>query len=389
MDDLFTSESVSEGHPDKLADQISDAVLDAFLRREKESRLACETFLTGDLILVAGEAESRAHPSIEDIARKTALNAGYDSVEKGLDPKSCKVLVKLGTQSPDIQNAVGRGKGQGAGDQGVMFGYAVDETETAMPLSIHLAQDLMRGLAALRRKKGNEFLFPDAKSQVTVRYENGAVKDITALVISTQHHPDCRLPFLEEFIREELIKPVVPVQWLTAKTRIMVNPGGRFVVGGPAGDCGLTGRKIIVDTYGGHGAHGGGAFSGKDPSKVDRSAAYIARHIAKNLVWAGLARKCLIQLSYAIGAAQPVSVRVEDFGTSPLSRQKLSEIILQLWDLTPHGIIQALDLLRPIYLPTAVYGHFGRTGDSFTWERGDKVELLRSFLPSARFSKNL
>ena len=377
MQDLFTSESVSAGHPDKIADQISDSILDAFLTEDRKSRVACEVFLARGLVCISGEITSQANVNIQEVARKVIERTGYDSVRKGLDFNSCVILPFLNEQSPDIQNAVGeQGKEQGAGDQGIMFGYAVDETEELMPLSISLSHKLMEKLANLR-KQGHRFLWPDAKSQVTVRYENGQVKDISTVVISTQHDPDYDLKDLEEFIREELIKSSIPTQFITPETKILVNPGGNFTVGGPLADCGLTGRKIIVDTYGGHGAHGGGAFSGKDPSKVDRSASYAARHIAKNIVSAGLAKKCLVQLSYAIGVADPLSVRVEHFNTSPFSRDDLTELVLQNWELKPGNIIQNLKLLEIPYAPTAVYGHFGRSGPSFTWEQCDKADKLK------------
>ena len=314
---------------------------------------------------------------VSGIAKEVIQQVGYDSKEKGLDFNTCRIMSFLNSQSPDIQRAIERGEDQGAGDQGIMFGYAVNETTEAMPLSIHLAHKLVKKLSDFR-KEGHDFLWPDSKSQVTVRYENGKVKDITAIVISSQHDPSCKLDFLEEFIRDKLIKDTVPPQYLTEDTKIFVNPGGRFVVGGPAADCGLTGRKIIVDTYGGHGAHGGGAFSGKDPSKVDRSASYIARHIAKNIVSAKLAKKCQVQLSYAIGIPEPVSVRVEDFNTSSLSREKLTEMVSHFWNLNPKSIIKDLDLLKPRYRPTSIYGHFGRNDPLFTWENKDKVEDLQS-----------
>ena len=383
MDDVFTSESVSEGHPDKLADQISDTVLDAFLKEDQESRVACEVLLAKDLVVVSGEVKSQAKDiDISSIAKEVIKQVGYDSVDKGLDFNSCRILPLLNTQSPDIQKAVGKGQSQGAGDQGIMFGYAVDETSEAMPLSIHLAHKLVRKLSDLR-KEGHNFLWPDSKSQVTVRYDKGKVKDIATIVISSQHDPSCEMKFLEEFVRDQLVKDTVPSEYLTKDTKIIVNPGGRFVVGGPLADCGLTGRKIIVDTYGGHGAHGGGAFSGKDPSKVDRSASYIARHIAKNIVSGGLAKKCLVQLSYAIGIAEPVSIRVEDFNTSSLSREKLTEMAFHFWNLTPDGIIKELDLLKPRYRTTSVYGHFGREEPLFTWEKVDKAEDLHKWLHSA------
>ena len=378
MDDLFTSESVSEGHPDKLADQISDSVLDAFLKEDSSSRVACEVFLSQGLVCVSGEVKSKSRPDVSALAREVIKNAGYDSQKKGLDFRSSAILSFLNDQSVDIQNAVGEGQDQGAGDQGIMFGYAVNETPQAMPLSIHLAHQLVKNLS-LFRKQGHDFLWPDSKSQVTVRYEKGKVKDLASIVVSSQHAPDCKLGFLREFIRDKLIKETVPEKYLTKNTKILVNPGGRFVLGGPLADCGLTGRKIIVDTYGGHGAHGGGAFSGKDPSKVDRSASYVARHIAKNIVRAELAKKCLVQLSYAIGLAAPVSVRVEDFNTSPVSRNKLHEMVLHFWDLKPSGIIKELDLLKPRYQDTSTYGHFGREEPHFTWENTDKAALLKDW----------
>lgn len=377
MQDVFTSESVSAGHPDKIADQISDSILDAFLKEDKKSRMACEVFLARGLVCISGEMSSQANVNVSEVARQVIKRIGYDSIKKGLDFNSCVILPFLNSQSPDIQNAVGeQGKEQGAGDQGIMFGYAVNETEELMPLSISLSHKLMEKLANLR-KQGHRFLWPDAKSQVTVRYEKGQVKDISTIVISTQHDPDYDLKDLEEFIREELIKSTIPKDFLTSETKILVNPGGSFTVGGPLADCGLTGRKIVVDTYGGHGAHGGGAFSGKDPSKVDRSASYAARHIAKNIVSAGLAKKCLVQLSYAIGIAEPLSVRVEHFDTSSFSRKNLTELVLKNWDLKPGNIIQNLNLLDIPYAPTAVYGHFGRIGPSFTWEECDKADKLK------------
>ena len=383
MEDLFTSESVTEGHPDKLADQISDHVLDACLKEDPESRTACETLLARGIVFVAGETAGAARPDIPALAKEVIEQAGYDSPEKGLDYRSCNVLPFLNKQSMDIQRAVGRGTNQGAGDQGLIFGYAVNETPEAMPLSIHLAHKLAENLAKLRKKlfaeEGHDVLWPDGKSQVTVRYKNGKVQDIATIVISSQHAPFVRRREVEEFLEEELVRASLSEKYLTEETDILINPGGRFVTGGPSGDCGLTGRKIVVDTYGGHGACGGGAFSGKDPSKVDRSAAYAARHIAKNIVAAGLAEKCLIQLSYAIGVFEPVSVRVDDFGTSPLSREKLQKMILKFWDLSPSGIIKELDLLKPRYRATSVYGHFGRKHPLFTWEKTNKAKKLREW----------
>ncbi len=382
MIDFFTSESVSEGHPDKLADQISDGVLDAFLKEDKNSRVACETFLSSGLIFISGEVNSKAHIDVTKVAKDIIEKVGYDHFKKGLDFNSCSIIPFLNAQSSEISNAVGSGTHQGASDQGLMFGYAVDETEECMPLSISMAHKLVEKLANLR-KQGHNFLWPDSKSQVTVRYENNQVKDISHIVISTQHDPDYDLKNLKEFLIEELIKTNVPEQYLTKDTKLLINPGGSFVTGGPSADCGLTGRKIIVDTYGGHGAHGGGAFSGKDSSKVDRSASYIARHISKNIVASGLAKKCLIQLSYAIGLSHPISVRVEHFGTSEMAQDELKKIILELWDLKPSGIIEELDLLVPRYLPTASYGHFGRTEDSFTWEKTTKVSKLQKKVKKA------
>ena len=377
MESFFTSESVSEGHPDKLADQISDGILDAFLQQDKSSRIACETLLAENRVLVAGELKSaKAQVDVAQTVKEVVQKAGYDSVEKGLDYRSCPVESFLHSQSEEISLAVGSGAGQGAGDQGIMFGYAVNETPEAMPLSISLAHKLMADLSLLR-KQGQDFLWPDAKSQVTVRYENGRPKDISTVVVSSQHDPSCQLKDLEEFVREELVKKTIPEEYLSKNTQIIVNPGGKFTIGGPKADCGLTGRKIIVDSYGGHGAHGGGGFSGKDPSKVDRSGAYIARHIAKNIVKAGLADKCLIQLSYAIGLAEPVSLWLNHFGTSKIPRPRLKKAVLKLWSLKPSAIIDELDLLNRSYLATASYGHFGREEANFTWEKTDKIPALK------------
>ena len=390
MGAVFTSESVSEGHPDKLADQISDGVLDAFLREDRGCRVACETLLARSMVFISGEISSRANVKAPEVAREIIKGCGYDSAEKGLDCRSCSYIVAINSQSPDIGRAVGKsGPDQGAGDQGIMFGYAVDETEEAMPLSIFTAHKLVENLAGLR-KRGRSFLWPDSKSQVTVRYdESGQAKDISAIVVSTQHDPDYSLEDLNGFIREELIKPSIPEKLISRDTKIFVNPGGAFVTGGPMADCGLTGRKIIVDTYGGHGAHGGGAFSGKDPSKVDRSGSYAARHIAKNIVAAGLAKKCLAQLAYAIGRAEPVSVQVEHFGTSEIPEGLLTKMVREFWDLRPGGIIRELDLLSPRYLPTAAYGHFGRRGEAFTWEKTSKVQELQEWARSHKFKPRL
>ena len=375
METFFTSESVSEGHPDKLADQISDAVLDAFLKQDPFSHVACEVLLANKKVMICGEVNSKAKVDPVEIAKKLIKKVGYNSIDKGLDYNSCSIESLLNTQSPNIKSAVGSGENQGAGDQGIMFGYAVNETDVAMPLSIHIAHKLMEDLARLR-KNGHNFLWPDSKSQVTVRYEGNTLKNISDIVISTQHDPSYSLKNLKEFIHEELIKNSIAPQYLTKETKIMVNPGGEFVVGGPTADCGLTGRKIIVDTYGGHGAHGGGAFSGKDPSKVDRSGAYVARHIAKNFVKAGLADKCLIQLSYAIGVADPISIWINDFDSSSLPQEKLKQLIEKNWSLKPSAIIKDLELLNRNYQETACYGHFGREDKNFTWEQCNKVSHL-------------
>lgn len=377
---LFTSESVSEGHPDKMADQISDAVLDEILRQDPKGRVACETLLTTGLIVVAGEITTNAKVNISEIARKTVQKIGYDHSDKGFDYKTCGVSVAVGQQSGDIGQGVKEtgSEDQGAGDQGLMFGYAVDETPELMPLSISMSHKLVKDLAYLRKSGKVDWLRPDAKSQVTVQYENGKAKRIDTIVISTQHSESVSQSQIKEFIHEELIKKTIPAQWIDSKTKYHINPTGRFVTGGPMGDAGLTGRKIIVDTYGGHGAHGGGAFSGKDPSKVDRSAAYAARHIAKNIVAAKLASRCLVQVAYAIGVADPVSITVNDFGTSALGPEKLEKLVRECWNLKPAHIIKDFDLLRPIYSPTAAYGHFGRSEDTFTWEKLDKVEKLKN-----------
>lgn len=381
---LFTSESVSEGHPDKMADQISDGVLDAILAQDPKGRVACETLLTTGLVVVAGEITTSAKVNFSEIARDVIKRIGYDSSEKGFDYKTCAVTVAVGQQSPDIAMGVKETASdeQGAGDQGLMFGYAVNETPELMPLSIAMSHKLVKDLAAFRKAGKVDWLRPDAKSQITVQYENGIAKRIDAVVISTQHAESVSSATIKEFITEELIKKSIPAQWIDAKTKFFINPTGRFVTGGPMGDAGLTGRKIIVDTYGGHGAHGGGAFSGKDPSKVDRSAAYAARHIAKNIVGAGLAEKCLLQVAYAIGVAEPVSITVNDYGTSKVGSEILEKAVRQVWDLRPARIVKDLDLLRPIYSPTAAYGHFGRTEESFTWERLNKVEQLKDVVKS-------
>jgi S-adenosylmethionine synthetase len=376
---LFTSESVSEGHPDKMADQISDAVLDAILTQDPLGRVACETLITTGVAVVAGEVTTTARLDIPAIVRSVVREIGYDDGRKGFDCNTCAVMVTLDRQSPDIAMGVDTdpSKEQGAGDQGIMFGYAVNETPEQMPLSIALSHKLVQGMATARKSNKVNWLRPDAKSQVTVEYVDGKVKRVDSVVISTQHSEDVSQKQIHDFVMEEVIKKQIPTQWLDAKTKYFINPTGRFVIGGPQGDCGLTGRKIIVDTYGGHGAHGGGAFSGKDPSKVDRSAAYAARHIAKNIVAAGLAERCLIQVSYAIGVAEPMSVMVNDYGTSQAGSEVLSRAVREIWNLKPAAIIQQLDLLKPRYRPTASYGHFGRNEASFTWEQTNKIDALK------------
>jgi S-adenosylmethionine synthetase len=381
-DFTFTSESVSEGHPDKMADQISDAVLDAILTQDKHARVACETLLTTGMVVIAGEITTNAVIDFSQVARQTVRRIGYDSSEIGFDYHTCAVLTAVGKQSSDIAQGVNEGEGlfldQGAGDQGLMFGYACNETVGLMPMPIYLAHRLTQRQSELRKDGRLPWLRPDAKSQVSIRYVDGKPHAIDTVVLSTQHHPEVSHGVLSEAVIEEIIKPVLPKQMLTADTRYLVNPTGRFVVGGPMGDAGLTGRKIIVDTYGGAAPHGGGAFSGKDPSKVDRSAAYAARYVAKNIVAAGLAERCLIQVSYAIGVARPTSLMVETYGTNKIPEDKIVELISAHFDLRPKGIIQMLDLLRPIYTRTASYGHFGRDEPDFTWELTDKVAELKS-----------
>ncbi len=367
---IFTSESVSEGHPDKIADQISDAILDSFLVQDPKSRVACETLLAPGLVVVSGEVNAQCYVDIAGSAKTVLKDIGYNHAKKGLDYKSCSVLTTINQQSPDISKAVGFGKKQGAGDQGIIFGYAVDETKDFLPLSISLSHQLMKDLARLRKSEC-DFLWPDSKSQVSVRYKDGKIDSVSHVVISTQHSPDITLDKLKEFIIEELIKKNIPKKFLKS-TEYIINPGGQFIIGGPEADIGLTGRKIIVDSYGGHGSHGGGCFSGKDPSKVDRSAAYIARHIAKNLVAQNLLSKCLIQISYAIGRAEPVSLYIQDYGTACVPIEHLYKIINQNWDLSPSGIIEELDLLKPIYRKTATYGHFGR--NDVSWEKIKKLK---------------
>jgi S-adenosylmethionine synthetase len=383
-DFLFTSESVSEGHPDKMCDQISDAVLDALLTEDPNSRVALETLAKTGLIVLAGEITSRGKPDYVKIARQTALDIGYNSSEVGFDGNMCAVLTAIEPQSADISQGVTEGEGlhkeQGAGDQGLMFGFACDETPEIMPLPIAMAHRLMENLTKLRKSKQLGFLRPDAKSQVTVRYVDSRPVEVTAVVVSTQHSPDVKYETIRESIIEELIKKTIPAQYLTRSTIYHVNPTGSFIIGGPHGDCGLTGRKIIVDTYGGYGRHGGGAFSGKDPSKVDRSACYMARHVAKNVVAAGLATKCEIQVAYAIGVAEPVSLLVDTFDTGIVPENRLSATLRELFDFRPAGIIKTLNLKRPIYQPTAAYGHFGRDPHDglFPWERTDMAETLRN-----------
>ncbi len=379
---LFSSESVSEGHPDKVADQISDGVLDAILAQDPKARVACETLTSTGLIVISGEITTSAQINYIDVARDVVRRIGYNSSDIGFDYQTCAVLTALNRQSPDIAQGVDEGRGldldQGAGDQGLMFGYACDETDTLMPLPIHLAHRLVQRQAELRKDGRLPFLRPDAKSQVSVRYVDGEVTAIDTVVLSTQHDPDVSHAQLSEAVIEEIVKPVIPAALLGAQTRYLINPTGRFVIGGPMGDCGLTGRKIIVDTYGGAARHGGGAFSGKDPSKVDRSAAYAMRYVAKNIVAAGLARRCEVQVAYAIGVAKPVSLMVNTFGTGKVSDERLAELVQEHFDLRPKGIIQSLDLLRPIYSKTAAYGHFGREEPEFTWEARDRVEALRA-----------
>jgi S-adenosylmethionine synthetase len=379
---LFTSESVSEGHPDKVADQISDAILDGILAQDKTSRVAAETLCNTGLVVLAGEITTNANVDYIQIARNTLKRIGYDNTEFGIDYKGCAVLVAYDKQSPDIAQGVNKaydnGLDQGAGDQGLMFGYACDETPTLMPLPIYLSHRLVERQAMLRKDGRLPWLRPDAKSQVTIRYEDGKPAAIDTVVLSTQHAPDIDMDKLREAVIEEIVKPVLPKELIKGEIKYLVNPTGRFVVGGPQGDCGLTGRKIIVDTYGGAAPHGGGAFSGKDPSKVDRSAAYAGRYVAKNIVAAGLASRCLIQVSYAIGVAQPTSVWVTTYGTGKVSDETIAELVKKHFDLRPKGIVNMLDLLRPIYEKTAAYGHFGRDEPEFTWEATDKAAALRN-----------
>lgn len=377
---LFTSESVSEGHPDKVADQISDAILDAILEQDKNARVAAETMTATNLVVLAGEITTNADVDYESIARETLKGIGYDNADVGIDYQTCDVLTKFGHQSPDIAQGVDHAmddpKNQGAGDQGLMFGYACNDTPELMPLPIWLAHRLVERQALLRKDGRLSWLRPDAKSQVTLEYEDNKPKRIDTIVLSTQHHPDIDLKTLREAVIEEIIQPILPKNLIQGDIKFLINPTGRFVIGGPQGDCGLTGRKIIVDTYGGAAPHGGGAFSGKDPSKVDRSAAYAARYVAKNIVAAGLAERCLVQISYAIGVAEPTSVMVDTFGTAKLSEEKIAKLVTDNFDLRPKGIVEMLDLLRPIYKKTAAYGHFGRDEPEFSWERLDKKSQL-------------
>ncbi len=375
---LFTSESVSEGHPDKVSDQISDAVLDAILAEDPRGRVACETLVKTGVVIVAGEVTTTAWVDVEALVRKTVLDIGYNTSDMGFDGASCGVLNIIGKQSPDIAQGVDRTdeRAQGAGDQGLMFGYATNETDVLMPAPITLAHRLVKRQAEVRKSGKLPWLRPDAKSQVTLRYEDDKPVGLEAVVLSTQHSPEVPTERLREAVMEEILKPVLPVEWIDKDTQFHINPTGRFVIGGPVGDCGLTGRKIIVDTYGGFARHGGGAFSGKDPSKVDRSAAYAARYVAKNIVAAGIATRCEVQVSYAIGVAEPTSIMIETFGTSRLSREQLTRLVRKHFDLTPYGLRQMLDLARPIYQKTAAYGHFGRTEPEFTWERTDRAAAL-------------
>ncbi len=379
-DFIFTSESVAEGHPDKVADQISDAVLDAILAEDPKARVACETLVKTGAVIVAGEITTEAWVDLDELVREVVCDIGYTSSDVGFDGSTCAVMSLIGKQSGDIAQGVDREapEKQGAGDQGMMFGYATNETEVLMPAPIHYAHRLVQRQAEMRKSGVLKWLRPDAKSQVTLRYRDGKIVGADAIVLSTQHDPDIDQPHIHEAVMENIIKPVIPEEWITGETRIHINPTGKFVIGGPVGDCGLTGRKIIVDTYGGMARHGGGAFSGKDPSKVDRSAAYAGRYVAKNIVAAGLADRCEIQVSYAIGVAQPTSVSIETFGTAKIDEEKIARLVREHFDLTPYGIQQMLDLVRPIYRKTAAYGHFGREEPEFTWERTDKAEALRA-----------
>ena len=376
---LFTSESVSEGHPDKVADLISDAILDAILKQDPVARVAAETLTSTNLVVLGGEITTTAKVDYEQIVRDTLKFIGYDNIDYGIDYKTCEVLIKYGIQSPDIAQGVDGAfddpLDQGAGDQGLMFGFASNESDQLMPLPIHLAHRLVERQALIRKKGILSWLRPDAKSQVTMQYKDGKPERIDTIVLSTQHAPEISLKVLREAVIEEIIKPVLPEGLVKGEINYLINPTGRFVIGGPQGDCGLTGRKIIVDTYGGAAPHGGGAFSGKDPTKVDRSAAYASRYVAKNIVASGLADKCLVQVSYAIGVAKPTSIMVDSFGTAKVSDEELSKLVMENFDLRPKGIVKMLDLLRPIYSKTAAYGHFGRTEPEFSWEKVDKKDL--------------
>ncbi len=379
----FTSESVSEGHPDKMADQISDAILDAIIAEDTEARVACETMVKTGMVVIAGEITTSAWIDLEELCREVILDIGYNSSDVGFDGASCAVLNAIGKQSPDIAMGVDEGadKEQGAGDQGLMFGYASDETDVLMPAPITYSHRLVEKQAEVRKSGKLDFLRPDAKSQISFRYDaDGNPTGIDAIVLSTQHSPDVSQETLKEAVMEEIIKPVIPDNWLSADTKYFINPTGNFVIGGPVGDCGLTGRKIIVDTYGGMARHGGGAFSGKDPSKVDRSAAYAGRYVAKNIVAAGLARRCEIQVSYAIGVAEPTSISVNTFGTGKIAEEQIEALVAEHFDLRPKGLIDMLDLKRPIYRKTAAYGHFGREDADFTWEATDKKDALAAAL---------
>ena len=377
---LFTSESVSEGHPDKMADQISDAILDSLLEQDQNSRVACETMVKTGMVIVAGEITTEGSVDAENIVREVVSDIGYNHSESGFDSNTCAVLNAIGSQSPDIAIGVDETDDheQGAGDQGLMFGYASNETDVLMPAPITYSHLLVKRHSQVRKSGSLPWLEPDAKSQITMRYEDDKPAGIDAVVLSTQHRDEISLKDLREAVMEEIIKPILPTEWINENTKYFINPTGRFVIGGPHGDCGLTGRKIIVDTYGGMARHGGGAFSGKDPSKVDRSAAYLARYVAKNLVAAGIADRCELQLSYAIGVAEPTSISIETFGTGKISDKKIVELVRNHFELRPKGLIAMLDLLRPIYRQTAAYGHFGREEADFSWERTDKADALRS-----------
>ncbi|MCB1805620.1 MAG: methionine adenosyltransferase [Candidatus Competibacteraceae bacterium] len=377
---VFTSESVSEGHPDKMADQLSDAVLDAILKQDPNARVACETLIKTGIVVLAGEITTSAWVDFEELVRKTVCDIGYNHSELGFDGNTCAVVNCIGKQSPDIAGGVDRKspEEQGAGDQGLMFGYATNETDVLMPAPITYAHRLVKRQSEVRKSGRLPWLRPDAKSQITMRYENGEIAGVDAVVLSTQHDKGISQKEIHEAVMEEIIKPVLPASWLHDKTQYHINPTGQFIIGGPVGDCGLTGRKIIVDTYGGMARHGGGAFSGKDPSKVDRSAAYAGRYVAKNIVAAGLADKCEIQVSYAIGVAEPTSISINTFGTGRVSEQRIVELVREFFDLRPYGLITMLNLIQPIYQQTAAYGHFGRDHADFTWERTDKADVLRS-----------